>query len=83
MFVFKDGDTYIHRNLVSTHGYGPSIYTSMSDLGNATVFTSWKEVVDWINQRKDFGFPMLPDHWEIVEVRKVEQPKYEVVKVIG
>lgn len=85
MFVIKNMDTgeYVRRNPGNVT-VRTDTYSHTSSINDATIFDTIK-LVNWMYDRgKEHGFfAPITHNWQIVEVRKVERPQYEEVKVIG
>ena len=86
MFVIKNMETgeYVRRNL----GIGlqrTNTFNHVNNINEATVFGT-VELLNWMHARgrePNMFFSPIDYDWQIVEVRKVERPQYEEVKVIG
>ena len=86
MFVIKNMSTnkYVRRHPGSALQKMNS-FNHVDDINDATVF-SGIELMNWMYERgRDYTIfsPMINIDWKLVEVRKVDHPQYEEVKVIG
>lgn len=74
---------YIRRNASPQPGYARLTCQTVRTLDEATKFQSFDEITTWIGDRLKSEYTGFPTGVQLVEVRSVPQPQYEVVKVIG